>query len=87
MAWSSALQAAKQFMSVNVIGIDFEQIARGSFRFMHVAGTEVKVSQSVIQLRRVGIGIEGILVLVHSQPGGIGIAILQRFVFIDIGQC
>ena len=63
-------------MGLNVVGIGFEQIARRHFRLMHVPGTEVKVGQSVIQLRGVGIGVEGVLVLVDGQPGCISVAIL-----------
>jgi hypothetical protein len=61
--------------------------ASRDFGLVHVAGAEVEIGQSVVQLRRVGVGVDRVLVLVDGQPRGIGVAILKGFVFIDIGQC
>ena len=73
-------------MGVDVVRSVFEQVARGDFGLVNVAGAEIEVGQTVIQLRRSGVGVECILVLIDGQARGIDVSVFEGFVLVDIGQ-
>ncbi len=86
VAQLAQIDAAEEAMGVDVVGRAFEQAAGGDFGIVEVPGAEVEIGEAIIELRRGGVGVEGVLVLVDGEAGVVVIAGLEGLVFIHVGE-
>ena len=80
------IDAAKQLVGVNVVGRSLEQIVGGRFGVAHAAGSEIEIGEPVVQLGRIGVGIQRGFVLLDGVRDLVLAAFGNGIVFIHSSQ-
>ena len=77
---------AKEFMRLDVIGIMGDLVFGGSDGLPDAPDLEVEVGEAVLEHGRVGVGVQGELVLFDGLGGVVGATGVDRHVFVKMGK-
>src|SRR6185437_14263877 len=68
------IESAEKAMGIDIVWRGFEQTAGGSFSLANLPGAEVEVSQFIVELGRVGVGVERSLIFLDGMAHELGTA-------------